>query len=34
MARPKRENADYFSHDTEMRNDPKVKYIRNAYGFE
>ncbi len=32
MARPKRNNADYFSHDAGMRNDPKVKALRNKYG--
>lgn len=32
MARPKRHNADYFSHDAGMRNDPKVKALRNKYG--
>jgi len=32
MARPKRYNADYFSHDSGMRNDPKVKALRNKYG--
>jgi hypothetical protein len=32
MARPKRNNADYFSHDTGMRNDPKIKALRNKFG--
>lgn len=32
MARPIKNNADYFSHDKEMRNDPKIKYIRSKYG--
>jgi hypothetical protein len=32
MARPKRYNADYFSHDAGMRNDPKVKALRNKFG--
>ena len=32
MARPKRENADYFSHDAGMRDDPKVKALRNKFG--
>ncbi|HHZ96693.1 MAG TPA: DUF4373 domain-containing protein, partial [Flavobacteriales bacterium] len=32
MARPKRHNADYFSHDAGMRNDPKVKALRNKFG--
>jgi len=34
MARPIKKNADYFSHDNDMRNDPKVKYIRNLYWHE
>lgn len=34
MARPEKNNADYFSHDTQMRNDPKMKYIRSKYGLE
>lgn len=32
MARPIKNNADYFSHDASMRNDPKIKYIRTKYG--
>ena len=32
MARPKKNNAQYFSHDTTMRNDLKVKALRNKYG--
>jgi len=32
MARPKRNNADYFSHDAGMRDDPKVKALRNKFG--
>ena len=32
MARIKRENADYFSHDADMRNDPRIKAIRNKFG--
>jgi hypothetical protein len=32
MARPKRNNADYFSHDTSMRDDPKIKALRNKFG--
>jgi hypothetical protein len=34
MARPEKKNADYFSHDKEMRNDPKLKHIRNMFGLE
>ena len=32
MARPKRCNADYFSHDVHMRNDIKIKAVRRKYG--
>lgn len=32
MARPKKLNADYFSHDADMRNDPKIKALRRKYG--
>ncbi len=31
MARPKKNNADYHSHDSNMRNDPRIKAIRNKY---
>jgi hypothetical protein len=31
MARPTKHNADYFSHDTMMRNDPKIKALRRKY---
>lgn len=31
MARPKKENADYFSHDSGMRNDPKIKALRRRF---
>ena len=31
MARPKKENAEYFSHDTNMRNDPKVRALRKKF---
>lgn len=34
MARPKKNNADYFSHDSDMRNDPKIKAIRRTFGFK
>lgn len=34
MARPKKKNADYFSHDSDMRNDPKIRAIRRKYGIE
>ena len=33
MARPKKDNADYFSHDSDMRNDPKIKALRKNFGF-
>ena len=32
MARPKKNNADYFSHDANMRNNPKIKALRNKFG--
>jgi hypothetical protein len=32
MARPQRQNADYFSHGANYRNDPKVRAVRNSYG--
>ena len=32
MARPKRYNADYFSHDSDMRNDAKIKAVRRKFG--
>jgi hypothetical protein len=32
MARPKKNNADYFSHDVGMRNDIKIKALRRKYG--
>ena len=31
MARPQKNNADYFSHDNDMRNDEKIKAIRNKF---
>lgn len=31
MARPKKDNADYFSHDKNMRNDPKIKALRRKF---
>jgi len=31
MARPTKDNADYFSHDADMRNDPKIKALRRKY---
>lgn len=34
MARPKKNNADYFSHDAGMRNHGKIKAIRKKFGFE
>lgn len=32
MARPKKDNADYFSHDADMRNDPRIKALRRRHG--
>lgn len=34
MARPIKTNADYFTHDSDMRNDLKIKALRNKYGLE
>ena len=34
MARPKKQNAEYFSHDCDMRNDLKIKALRRKYGHE
>jgi hypothetical protein len=34
MARPKKNNADYFSHDSDMRNDKKIRAIRRKFGNE
>lgn len=34
MARPIKFNADYFPHDSDMRNDPRVKAIRRKFGLE
>ncbi|WP_165021539.1 DUF4373 domain-containing protein [Dysgonomonas sp. ZJ279] len=32
MARPKKNNADYFSHDRDMRDDRKIKALRSKFG--
>lgn len=32
MPRPQQNNADYFSHDNDMRNHRKVKILRNTFG--
>jgi hypothetical protein len=32
MARPLKRNADYFSHDKDMRNNLKIKALRRKYG--
>lgn len=34
MARPLKTNADYFTHDNDMRNDVKVKALRRKFGHE
>lgn len=34
MARPKKNNADYFSHDNDMRNDDKILAIRRKFWHE
>lgn len=31
MARPKKNNADYFTHDSDMRNDVRIKAVRRKY---
>lgn len=31
MARPKKHNAEYFSHDKDMRNDPRIKAVRRKF---
>lgn len=31
MARPQKNNADYFPHDADMRNDPKIKALRRKF---
>lgn len=34
MARPKKKNADYFPHDADMRNDPKIRALRRKFGIK
>jgi len=34
MARPKKNNMDYFSHDNGMRNDRKIKAVRARFGLQ
>jgi hypothetical protein len=34
MARPIKENADYHTHDKDMRNDLKIKALRTKWGYE
>jgi hypothetical protein len=34
MARPRKHNLDYFSHDNGMRNDPKIKAVRTRFGLK
>jgi hypothetical protein len=34
MARPAKNNADYFSHDNDMRNNDKIKAVRRRFGHE
>lgn len=34
MGRPPKNNAEWFRHDAIMRNDQKILYLRNKYGFE
>ena len=32
MARPRKNNAEYFSHDATLRNDIKIKALRSNFG--
>lgn len=32
MARPIKNNADYFSHDADMRNDTRIRALRRKFG--
>ena len=32
MARPKKNNADYFSHDANARNNPKIRHLKKKFG--
>jgi hypothetical protein len=34
MARPKKNNAEYFSHDNDMRNDDKIRSVRRKFKHE
>ena len=34
MARPQKNNADYFTHDANMRNDLKIRALRRKFGLE
>ncbi len=34
MSRPQKNNADWFSHDTDLRNHRVIKVARNKFGFE
>jgi hypothetical protein len=34
MARPIKNNADYFPHDADMRNDPRIRALRRKFGIE
>lgn len=34
MARPRKNNADYFSHDNNMRKDTKIESVRSRFGTE
>lgn len=34
MSRPLKNNIEYFSHDSDMRNDPKIKAVRAKFGLE
>jgi hypothetical protein len=34
VGRPQKNNADYFTHDKDMRDDPKIKALRRKHGLE
>lgn len=34
MARPQKNNADFFSHDSDMRNSRKIRIVRKRFGNE
>jgi len=34
MARPRKNSAEYFSHDSNMRNHRRIKALRNKFGLK